>query len=857
MNAKPTDGSGLDVGRSIQAFHFPSTGPAAGRREKMVWRAGWRGFYHWLWLPLVVELALAPCGLRAAGTWTPLANLAPDTIDTLLLLSDGTVMAASGEPSGGGAGSAWYRLRPDATGSYINGTWSTLAPMNYTRLYYCSQVLRDGRVFVAGGEYGTGTNSAEIYDPVANTWTGTPPPPAGQGVFSDSVSQILPNGDVLISPVVPATYDGTVIYSVASNAWFAGGTLVNDDYGDQDEASWVKLPDDSILTIGPFSTNSQRYIPSLNQWVADANVPVEIYDPFGGEMGPGFLLPSGNAIFFGGTGNSAIYTPSGNTNMGVWQAGPVIPNSQGMVDAPGAMMVNGKILCAVEPLGTASTNEYLSPTTFYEYDPVANSFAQVNGPVGTTFNSSSFPMRMLDLPDGTVLFSDTGTQLFVYQPDGSPLAAGQPTINTISTNLDGSYHLTGRLFNGISQGAAYGDDAQMNSNYPLVRMTNSSGAVYYARTYNWSSTGVMTGANIVTTDFAVPANLPVGIYSLAVVANGIASNPIQFVFAPDALLITPGTAFTFGGPAGGPFNANSTTLTLTNVGPSTLNWSLGHNPTWFSASPGGGSLTPGGPAATVTVSLNSTASNLVFGTYTANLWFTNLSDHFVQSRPFNLQINPPQLVPNGGFETGDFTDWTLNGYGYNFTFVDNGSYFPSIRPHSGNYFALLGQTGFLGTLSQNIATTPGQFYLLSLWMNSPDGGGYNEFSVSWDGNTLFDGVNLPALGWTNLQFIVEATSASTVLQTGFRDEATWLGLDDVSVTAIRLPVLEAPVKAGGSVNLNWTTMAGLAYQLQYKTNLNQTGWINLGNPLTASGGIIATNDVSADPQRFYRLQVLP
>ena len=74
-------------------------------------------------------------------------------------------------------------------------------------------------------------------------------------------------------------------------------------------------------------------------------------------MGPGFLLASGQAIFFGGTGNTAIYTPTGNTNMGTWTAGPVIPNGQGMmIDAPGAMMFNGKILCAVGPLGTSYTN---------------------------------------------------------------------------------------------------------------------------------------------------------------------------------------------------------------------------------------------------------------------------------------------------------------------------------------------------------------------------------------------------------------------------------------------------------------------------------------------------------------------
>ena len=127
----------------------------------------------------------------------------------------------------------------------------------------------------------------------------------------------------------------------------------------------------------------------------------------------------------------------------------------------------------------------------------------------STANPTDF--RMLDLPDGSVLFSDGGSQLYAYQPDGMALKAGQPTIISINTNFYRSYHLTGRLLNGISEGAGYGDDAQMNSNYPLVRMTNNAtGNVYYARTYDWSSTGVTTGTNIVSTEFMLPANLPAG-----------------------------------------------------------------------------------------------------------------------------------------------------------------------------------------------------------------------------------------------------------------------------------------------------------------------------------------------------------
>src|SRR6267142_3040004 len=166
-----------------------------------------------------------------AGTWTPLVHPAPDTIHLMLLLSDGTVMA-KGNAGGGGIGNAWYKLTPDATGSYVNGTWSTRAPMLDTRLYFSSQVLQDGRVFVAGGEYpqdppnhNFGRATAEIYDPVTNTWTRINPPtslldpsmpspvnPSYNQAFADSDSEILSNGSVLVTPVLPKVRGGTLIY---------------------------------------------------------------------------------------------------------------------------------------------------------------------------------------------------------------------------------------------------------------------------------------------------------------------------------------------------------------------------------------------------------------------------------------------------------------------------------------------------------------------------------------------------------------------------------------------------------------------------------------------------------------------
>ena len=73
----------------------------------------------------------------------------------------------------------------------------------------------------------------------------------------------------------------------------------------------------------------------------------------------------------------------------------------------------------------------------------------------------------------------------------------------------------------------YGDDAQMATNYPLIRITNNaSHHVFYARTHDHSSMGVATGKKEVSTHFDVPSDMETGTSKLVVVANGIASKPV-------------------------------------------------------------------------------------------------------------------------------------------------------------------------------------------------------------------------------------------------------------------------------------------------------------------------------------------
>jgi subtilase family serine protease len=321
----------------------------------------------------------------------------------------------------------------------------------------------------------------------------------------------------------------------------------------------------------------------------------------------------------------------------------------------------------------------------------------------------------------------------------------------------------------------------------------------------------------------------------------------------DPLGVLPATGFSSVGLIGGPFSVNSEVFSLTNFGTSALIWSLSNTSLWLNASPAGGTLPPGAPAATVTVSLNAAANSLAAGAYTATIWFTNTSTGYVASRQFTLTTGS-QVVQNGGFETGSFSSWTQSGNTAYTSVTTNSSFV-----HSGKYGAELGPADSPGYLSQTLSTLVGQSYLLSFWLeNVTPGGPTNQFNVSWNGTTLFNQTNLPVLSWTNLQFIVTASAANTVLQFGFRNDPWYFGLDDISVAPVAAPALRTLTKADTTVQFSLNTTVGVAYQVQYVTNLLQTNWINLGQPFAATNSATTfTNTGAVDPQRFYRVVVSP
>jgi hypothetical protein len=528
------------------------------------------------WSRFLSQLPRPPAGAPQAtpqpisppfgGKWAAVTTAPVSGLSNPLLLTDGTVIVAVADTP------AWYKLTPDITGSYVNGTWSRIASLpiingtQYGPLYHASAVLPDGRVIIQGGEYNvscsngkeTWTSLGAIYDPVANTWTAVSPPRGkgwtntdtlcsdkANGGIGDAQSIVLPDGVFLLAaccanPAVDALFNATTLAYASTRAPSdpcvpcGGGTY-------QDEQGYTLLPGGNVLTIDVWDPpNAQQYTPATRVWTRIAPTPVSLIDPTACgnfEIGPAVTRPDGTVVAFGGntgcTGQpdpTAIYQSSKNT----WIQGPNVPAACGsggttnctLADAPAAMLPSGNILFA------ASAGAYHSPTHFFEFTS-ANTIEQVADTHDFAGSSSSYFYNFLVLPTGQILETDFSDIAEVYTPTGTPNRSWAPTISSIPRTLSPghSYKIAGTQLNGLSQGAAYGDDVQGATNFPIVAIRNNvTRHVFFAKTFGFSTLSIAPGARS-TASFIVAADTETGASSLYVLANGISSAELGVTIA--------------------------------------------------------------------------------------------------------------------------------------------------------------------------------------------------------------------------------------------------------------------------------------------------------------------------------------
>jgi hypothetical protein len=472
-------------------------------------------------LTLLAWTALASAQAPLTSKWQKLKNPPTFLPDTALLLTDGTVMVHQYNSGN------WWRLTPDINGSYVNGTWSALASMQsgYAPLYFAAAVLADGNVLVEGGEYNNlnqdETNLGAFYDPTTNVWTPVKPP-TGWKTIGDSPAIVLPNETFMMGQGgEPAKLQ--VEFDETTLTWTAVGTGKADGFS---EEGFALLPDGNVLTVDcEDGTNSEIFNPTTDAWTSAGSTIVALPNSGGlgivPEMGPLMQRPDGSVVAFGATTNTSIYSSS----TGTWTKGPEFPNSDDIADGNASILPDGNILVYTSPGVFSGTG------TFYEFTYPGNTFVEAPA-TASSGKLQSWQARQLLLPTGQVLWdsADGATKdLELYESKGTISTSWQPTITSVPTSLTpgDSYTISGTQFNGLDAGTAYGDDAQMATSYPLVRITNETTKhVFYARTHNHSTMGIATGTTTVSTTFDVPTTIETGASKLVVVANGIPSKAV-------------------------------------------------------------------------------------------------------------------------------------------------------------------------------------------------------------------------------------------------------------------------------------------------------------------------------------------
>ncbi len=167
------------------------------------------------------------------GTWNQGPNLPEKNVGGRAIKdAGGAVLLAGGINSQGAAQKVVYRFDPQAT--YVN----QVAMMNVPRAFFSMVLLRDNRVFIAGGYEGSigsliSLNSTELFDPGSQTFSVSTPLPESIA-FGTAVQGILGNDMVYITGGSSENRSGTgttLMTFNPGNESTASGRTSNQDHG--------------------------------------------------------------------------------------------------------------------------------------------------------------------------------------------------------------------------------------------------------------------------------------------------------------------------------------------------------------------------------------------------------------------------------------------------------------------------------------------------------------------------------------------------------------------------------------------------------------------------------------------------
>jgi N-acetylneuraminic acid mutarotase len=279
-----------------------------------------------------------------SDTWSEAASPNVGDGPSVTLLASGKVLAAGGYDGDDSGGPGVARLA--ALYDPASGAWSPAASMISYRYGHTATLLASGKVLVVGGGSGDDLKTAELYDPVRNTWS-----PAGSlsTVRSYHTATLLANGKVLVAG--GADYDASgqsfetasaELYDPLSNTWSPGASMT----APRSQATATLLADGEVLLAGGYvspsaTASAEVYDPVRDAWTPVASMSTPRREHTATLLASGKVLVTGGGDYLiGSTASAELYDPAHRT----WSPAPSM--SIRRRDHTATLLPSGKVLVA-------------------------------------------------------------------------------------------------------------------------------------------------------------------------------------------------------------------------------------------------------------------------------------------------------------------------------------------------------------------------------------------------------------------------------------------------------------------------------------------------------------------------------
>lgn len=484
----------------------------------------------------------------ASGTFAVTGSMSTAReLHSATLLNSGMVLIAGGYNSSGFLSSAEL-YNP------VSGTFTATGSLNTPRRLFPAILLQAGTVLVAGGAGATdplqALASAEIYDPVAGTFTPTGSMNVARRLTTGT---LLDNGMVLFAggTNTNATLGSAELYNPATGTFTLTGSL----NGERCYHSATLLNNGMVLFAGGEAPGSagfvalasaELYDPANGTFTATGNVNAARVDPTATLLNNGTVLLTGGFVLSGTTdvplSSAEVYDPvagtfatTGSLNSArAGQTATLLPN--GTVLVAGGFDANGSLASAefyepgtLTPAGltaiavsaapaTTPATPTISPGTYQRFI-ATGTFAGGNQQLHAVAWSSS--------DSGTVQISNDTTNPGAAVAVGSPATVEPITVTAAAGTISGTANLNVRPTGFItiaSMKLAREDFTATVLNNGLVLMADGSPEVPApAELYNPAAgTFSLTGTPISPRNFATATLLENG---MVLIAGGSSTGP--------------------------------------------------------------------------------------------------------------------------------------------------------------------------------------------------------------------------------------------------------------------------------------------------------------------------------------------